>query len=91
MHGRERCTVSRGAQLNWIRFPLELYPYPEPLPAIQGQRRGLDSLSRARYLTMCVFPEDTLIPECVFQTFWRADQNEVQETADSWLVASLAP
>ena len=39
---------------------------------------------------MCVFPEDAPIPECVFQTFWRADQYEVQETIDSWLVASLA-
>jgi hypothetical protein len=78
------------AQLDRIRFPLEDYPYPELQRAIQVSVDVLDPESNARYLGMCVFPEDTPVPERVFETLWKVTPYDVQETVDRWVSASLA-
>lgn len=78
------------AQLDRIRFPLEDYQYPELQRAIQVSVDVLDSESRRRYLGMCVFPEDTAVPERVFETLWQVNRFEVQQTVDTWIRASLA-
>jgi hypothetical protein len=80
----------KQAQLDQIRFPLEHYPYPALLKAIQVSVDALESGSGDRYEKLCVFPEDVAVPERVFETFWKADQYDVQATVDRWLDASLA-
>jgi len=78
------------AQLDRIRFPLEDYPYPELQRAIQVSVDVLDPESKARYLSMCVFPDDIPVPERVFQTLWKVTPYDVQDTVDRWVRASLA-
>jgi hypothetical protein len=80
----------KQAQLDQIRFPLEHYPYPALLKAIQVSVDALEKGSGDRYKTLCVFPEDVAVPERVFETFWKADRYDVQATVDRWLDASLA-
>jgi hypothetical protein len=79
-----------GARLDWIRFPLEHYAYPQLLRAIQVSFEALSSPSQVCYVSMSVFPDDTPIPERVLQTYWSVDRYEMQETVDSWLDASMA-
>jgi hypothetical protein len=78
------------AQLDAIRFPLEHYPYPELIRAIQISVDALESSFRERYLMMSVFPDDEPVPESTLRTFWGVDEYEEQSTVDSWLAGSLA-
>lgn len=79
-----------NAQLDYIRFPLEHYPYPQLQLAIQASVDALEPRFRDRYLTMGVFPEDVPVPEGVLSTLWDVDEYEMQSTVDSWLTVSLA-
>jgi KaiC/GvpD/RAD55 family RecA-like ATPase len=79
-----------NAQLDYIRFPLEHYPYPELQLAIQVSVDALEPRFRGRYLTMGVFPEDVPVPESTLCTLWDVDEYEMQSTVDSWLTTSLA-
>ncbi len=80
----------KSAELNSVRFPLEHYPYPELVRALQVSIDALDSTSRKRYLTMGVFPEDVGIPESTLRLLWDIGEYEMQSTVDHWLSASLA-
>jgi NB-ARC domain/TIR domain/APAF-1 helical domain len=79
-----------SAQLDYIRFPLEHYLYPQLQRAIQVSVDTLEPRFRDRYLTMGVFPEDVHVPESTLCTLWGIDEYEMQSTVDSWLAASLA-
>ena len=79
-----------NAQLDYIRFPLEHYPYPELQLAIQVSVDSLEPRFRDRYLMMSVFPDDVPVPESTLRTLWEVDEYEMQSTVDSWLAASLA-
>jgi hypothetical protein len=79
-----------GTQLDSIRFPLEHYPYPGLMRAIQVSVDALQPRSRDRYLMMSVFPDDVPVPESTLRILWDVDEYEMQSTVDSWLAASLA-
>jgi hypothetical protein len=78
------------AQLDSIRFPLEHYPYPELMRAIQVSVDALEPRFRDRYLKMSVFPDDVPVPESTLRILWDVGEYEMQSTVDSWLAASLA-
>src|SRR5207253_1069291 len=60
----------RNADLEKIRQAFPDYPYPNLMKAIDVSVEALDASLRQRYLDCAAFPEDTLVPEVVFETFW---------------------
>jgi len=71
LNGRADAWISalhrlRCAQLDYIKFPLEHYPYPELQRAIQVSVDALEPRFRDRYLTMSVFPRTYLCQKVLF-------------------------
>ncbi|MFN7349413.1 MAG: NB-ARC domain-containing protein, partial [Dolichospermum sp.] len=71
----------QNADLEKIKYKFPDY-YPNLLSAIQVSVEALEPDLQKRYLDFAVFPEDTLIPEAVLQTFWESEGLDKFDTQD---------
>lgn len=71
------------------------YPYPNLIKALHISVETLDRTMQKAYLSLAIFPEDTLIPESVILRFWQAHSalqlgpNESRDMIYSFLNRSL--
>ena len=77
-------------QLGDIRDRLPSYDHPDLLRAVAVSVDALSETERRRYLELCVFPEDAVIPLDVLERFWHTPRHDVGHLLDLFIDRSLA-
>jgi len=83
----------READLSKIKTDLPDYPYSNLFRALEVSVNDLDPQYRNRYLDLAAFPEDTIVPLAVLETFWEPEglnNFDVSDFADVFISRSLA-
>jgi WD40 repeat protein len=78
------------ADLSRLEVQFPDYPYPNLFKSIEVSVEALGPEVRSRYLQLAVFRSDTPVPQPTLAVLWCADEDDVSQTIDAWVEASLA-